>query len=132
MAKKATKKTKTASSGKKQSQSVVGEFLHSLPGQFLIGGLTVAGIAYFSNNATNPAVAGIIGALPVGMPSSIFVDDDKVASYAYNLLLMTIPLLLATLSNWYLISKLKYTKYESVGISMGVFVAISTVFAFVF
>ena len=99
--------------GKKQ-KSIVGKFIHSTPGQFIIGGLTVAGIAYFSNNVTNPAIAGLIGALPVGMPSSVFVDDSKVEGYAYNLMLMSIPLFLATILNWYLISHMKLDKYESV------------------
>ena len=115
--------------GKKQ-KSIVGKFLHSTPGQFIIGGLTVAGIAYFSNNVTNPAIAGLIGALPVGMPSSVFVDDSKVEGYAFNLMLMSIPLFLATILNWYLISKMKLDKYESVSYSMVSFVVIGGLITF--
>ena len=114
---------------KKQS-SIIGKFIHSIPGQFIIGGLTVAGIAYFGNHATNPAIAGLIGALPVGMPSSIFVDDAKVESYAYNLMLMSIPLILATILNWYLIAKMKFTKYKSVGVSMLLFIIAGAVITF--
>ena len=102
-------------------QSIIAKFLKSLMGQFLLGGLTVAGIAYFSNNLTNAALAGVIGAMPVGMPSSIFVDDSKVESYAYNLLIMTIPLFISTFTNWYFISRMKYSKYKSVSISMSIF-----------
>lgn len=102
-------------------KSFLGMFLKSLPGQFLIGGLTVAGIAYFSNHLANAALAGVIAAIPVGMPSSVFVDDSKVEAYSYNLLIMTIPLFFTTFMNWFLISKMKYTKYKSVSISMGVF-----------
>uniref|UniRef100_A0A6C0C6C6 Uncharacterized protein n=1 Tax=viral metagenome TaxID=1070528 RepID=A0A6C0C6C6_9ZZZZ len=108
----------------KQHSNIIGSFIHSTVGQFIIGGLTVAGIAYFGNHATNPAVAGLIGALPVGMPSSVFVDDTKVESYAYNLMMMSIPLILATILNWYLIAKMKFTKYKSVGMSMLLFVVI--------
>jgi hypothetical protein len=115
----------------KKSGSTIGKFMHSMPGQFLMGGLTVAGIAYFSNNATNPAVAGIIGALPVGMPSSVFVDDSKVAAYSYNLMIMTVPLMIATICNWYLITKMSFTKYKSVAVSMSVFVVVSTILAFI-
>lgn len=118
------------SQGKTKNPSIIGKFLNSIPGQFIIGGLTVAGIAYFGNNATNPAIAGLIGALPVGMPSSVFVDDAKVESYAYNLMLMSIPLLLATILNWYLIAKMKFTKYKSVGISMLLFVMIGAIITF--
>ena len=119
------------SQGKTKNQSsIIGKFLHSIPGQFIIGGLTVAGIAYFGNNVANPAIAGLIGALPVGMPSSVFVDDVKVESYAYNLMLMSIPLLLSTILNWYLIAKMKFTKYKSVGISMLLFIIIGAVIAF--
>ena len=119
------------SQGKTKNQSsIIGKFLHSIPGQFIIGGLTVAGIAYFGNNVTNPAIAGLIGALPVGMPSSVFVDDAKVESYAYNLMLMSIPLILATILNWYLIAKMKFTKYKSVGISMLLFIIMGAVITF--
>jgi len=114
---------------KKQS-SIIGKFIHSTSGQFIIGGLTVAGIAYFGNNATNPAIAGLIGALPVGMPSSVFVDDEKVESYAYNLMLMSIPLILATILNWYLIAKMKFTKYKSVSVSMLFFIIAGAVITF--
>ena len=110
--------------------SIIGKFIHSTPGQFIIGGLTVAGIAYFGNHAKNPAIAGLIGALPVGMPSSVFVDDAKVESHAYNLMLMSIPLILATILNWYLIAKMKFTKYKSVGISMLLFVMIGAIITF--
>jgi len=117
------------SQGKTKNVSI-GKFLQSVPGQFIIGSLTVAGIAYFGNNATNPAIAGLIGALPVCMPSSVFVDDAKVESYAYNLMLMSIPLILATILNWYLIAKMKFTKYKSVGVSMLLFIIAGAVITF--
>lgn len=41
--------------------------------------------------------------MPIGMPSSIFIDDKNVESYAYNLLIMTFVLLAATFSNWALL-----------------------------
>ena len=115
---------------KKSKKNAVGRILNSLPAQFIIGGLTVVGIAYFSNNASNPAVAGLIGALPIGMPSSVFVADAKVEAYAYNLMLMTIPLIAGTILNWFLIAKMKYTKYKSVGASLLLFVAVGALIAF--
>jgi hypothetical protein len=106
-------------------KSIIETFLKSLQGQFIIGGLTVAGIAYFSNNLSNAALSGIIGALPVGMPSSVFVDDSKVEAYALNLLIMSVPLFIATFTNWFFISKMKFSKYKSVGLSMCIFLGSS-------
>ena len=116
--------------GKKEKKNIVGRMLNSLPAQFIIGGLTVAGIAYFSNNASDPAIAGLIGALPIGMPSSVFVADSKVEAYAYHLMLMTIPLMLGTILNWFLIAKMKYTKYKSVGASLLLFVIVGALLVF--
>lgn len=98
--------------------SIIQTFIQSFVGQFLIGGLTVGGIAYFSNHINNTAIAGVIAAMPIGMPSSIFVDDDKVVSYSKNLLDMSLVLLTATFQNWYLLAHTKMSKYESVGLSM--------------
>jgi len=110
--------------------NAISMFLNSIIGQFIIGGLTVGGIAFFSNNVSNPALAGVIAAMPIGMPSSVFVDDNKVAAYSYNLLMMTIILLLSTAVNWYLISVKKMNKYHSVLISLAVFWVFGLAYAF--
>lgn len=99
---------------------VVKNMVQGLPGQFLIGGLTVAGISHFSKGA-NPILAGIIAAVPIGMPSSVFVPDAKVATYATNLLIMSSALIACTLTNWFFITRLKWSKYKSVGASLVVF-----------
>jgi hypothetical protein len=112
-------------------KSIVQQFLESLIGKFIIGGLTVSAIAYSSNNLNNAALSGVIGAMPIGMPSSIFVDDKDVEAYSYSLLIMTIPLIMATFSNWYLISKMKMDKYESVPISLLVFIIPALLIAFI-
>ena len=77
--------------------STINKFINSLPGQFLIGGLTVAGINYFSNNIANTAIAGVIAGVPVGLPSTIFVKDAKVSDYSTHLLFMTAILFFVTL-----------------------------------
>jgi len=110
--------------------SVLHNFMNSIPGQFLIGGLTVAGIGFAGNNVSNKAIAGLIAAMPIGMPSSIFIDDKKVESYAYNLLIMTFVLLAATFSNWALLKYAKMDKYKSVMISLGVFWGFGLLVAF--
>ena len=103
-------------------------FIQSLVGQFLIGGLTVSGIAYFSNNINNTAIAGLIAAMPIGMPSSIFVDDRKVVNYSKKLLDMSFVLLLVTFLNWYLLAYTKTTKYKSVTISMIAFFVLGSIY----
>lgn len=105
-------------------------FLNSFPGQFLIGGLTVGGIAYFSNELDNAVLAAVIAALPIGMPSSVFVADDKVVSYSKNLMFMTFALIIATTQNWYLLSHVKMSKYKSVPWSMGTFVVLALIYTY--
>ena len=103
-------------------------FIQSLVGQFLIGGLTVSGIAYFSNNINNTAIAGFIAAMPIGMPSSIFVDDKKVVSYSKKLLDMSFVLLIATFLNWFLLAYTKMSKYKTVSISMLTFIVLGSIY----
>ena len=97
--------------------------LNSTPGQFLLGGFTVSTIAYFSNNLhpPNPALAGLIAAMPIGMPSSVFVNNAQVAQYSWHLLVMSVVLLMSTFSNWYLISHMNLSKFSSVAISLALF-----------
>ncbi len=110
--------------------SALHTFINSAPGQFLIGGLTVAGIGFAGNNVSNKAIAGLIAAMPLGMPSSIFIDDKSVEKYAYNLLIMTIVLFAATFTNWALLKYAKMNKYRSVMISLGVFWGFGLLVAF--
>jgi len=91
----------------------------------------VAGIAYFANNLNNAVLAGVIAAVPIGMPSSVFVDDAKVKGYSRNLLLMSFILQIATAMNWYLLTYTKVGKYKSVGYSMLTFIVLGTIYAMV-
>ena len=104
-------------------------FLNSFPGQFLIGGLTVGGIAFFANVLDNPVIAGVIAALPIGMPSSVFVDNNKVVSYSKNLMFMTFALMTATIQNWYMLSQLKMSKFKTVPYSMTTFMVLGLLYA---
>jgi len=92
--------------------------INSLPIQFLIGGLTVAGISYFSNHLANTAISGVIASIPIGLPSSIFVKDSKLKGYSTHLLIMTGVLFLATLMFWFLFNHMKINKYVAVLYSM--------------
>jgi len=99
-------------------QGSINKTISSLPGQFLIGGLTVSGISYVSNILNNPLLGGIIAGIPLGMPSTIFVKDSNVKGYTWNLMIMSTVLLLSTILNWFLINIVRYDKYTSVMISM--------------
>lgn len=111
--------------------SALHTFVNSLPGQFTIGGLTVSGIAGFSNRLNNPALAGVIASVPVGMPSSIFVKDSDLPEYSWNLLAMTAVLFFATFVNWFLITRMKFSKYKSVGTAMSVWAVLGALYYFV-
>ena len=103
-------------------------FVQSIVGQFVIGGLTVAGIAGFSNSLHDPALAGIIASVPIGMPSSVFVSDADVTEYSWNLLVMTSGLFLATFVNWLLLAHVKAPKYESVACAMSVWAIFGAIY----
>ena len=111
--------------------SFIHEAMNSLPGQFMIGGATVAGISFISNHLNNPLLAGIIASIPIGMPSTIFVKDSQVLSYTWNLLVMTSVLVLATTINYYLVNHAHYDKYESAGISFAIWAGLGAVYYFV-
>ena len=95
------------------------DFLNSTPGQFIIGGTTVSGISYLSN-FMNPLLGGIFGGIPIGLPSSVFIDDNKVLSYLENLSVMTIILSIVTISGYLLKKHTKKSKYEIIKITMSI------------
>lgn len=109
----------------------VNNFVNSLPGQFVIGGLTVAGISGFANQLHNPALAGIIASVPIGMPSSVFVSDNEIVEYSWKLLVMTSVLMCATFTNWYLLTHTKMSKYRTVPIAMSVWAGLGAVYYFI-
>jgi hypothetical protein len=47
------------------------KILNSLPGQFVLGGTTVSGISYLSNQMSS-LIGGIFGGIPIGLPSCVF------------------------------------------------------------
>jgi len=91
---------------------------------FLIGGLTVSGITYYANVINNPLIAGIIAAVPIGMPSSVLVNDGCLVKYSQNLMAMTAALFIATVIYYYAL-KHGYNKYQSVivGLLVWLFIA---------
>jgi len=110
--------------------SLVHTFLNSLFGQFIIGGLTVAGITSFSNQLHNPLLAGIVASVPIGMPSAVFVNDKELPSYSWNLLIMTSGLYLATFVFWFMFNHLKFDKYQSVSVAMSIWAGFGVIYYF--
>lgn len=108
--------------------SFVKTFMDSILGQFLIGGLTVSGISFLSNNIGNPVLAGIVASIPIGMPSTIFVKDSQVPAYTWNLLIMTSVLVFATIINYYLVNHVKLNKYQSAGLGMSVWASLGFIY----
>jgi len=104
--------------------STLQSFLNSLLGQFMIGGTTVSGISYFSKNFSTLA-ASIIGGVPIGLPSALFIDDKNVLSYLQNLSVMTFILFFVTTMSFVIMKYEKYDKYKTISISLGTWVALS-------
>jgi len=49
--------------------------------EFLIGGLTIGGIKYVSDNIDDIRVAALVGNIPVILMSSIMIKDNKVKGF---------------------------------------------------
>jgi hypothetical protein len=49
--------------------------------EFLIGGLTIGGIKYASDNIDDIRVAALVGNIPVILMSSIMIKDNKVKGF---------------------------------------------------
>jgi hypothetical protein len=75
---------------------------------FIIGGFTVAGVKFASKNISNTAIAALIGAIPIGLISIVFISNDKSLGYSENYFFITLALLtsiaffytLRTYTNW--------------------------------
>lgn len=109
---------------------LIEKIANSLPGQFIIGGIMVSSIGYFTKNSNYPALAALIAAIPVGMPSSVFVKDSKLKAYNKNLLIMTVVLLLVTTTNWYFTDKMKWGKHKAVLVSLSLFFVLGGLYSF--
>ena len=101
----------------------VKHFLQSELGQFVVGGTTVAGISYLAKHFST-LVAAIFGGVPIGLPSSVFIEDNKVLSYLKNSTVMAFILFLATLTAFLLKKYKKYDKYKTVSLAMLTWVAL--------
>ena len=85
---------------------------------FLIGGFTVSSISYLANNIKNTILASMFATIPLAMPSSIFIDDNKVKKYSKHILFYDFFLLISTFLNWALLEYTDLNKYETVTLSL--------------
>tara|TARA_B100001057_G_C22679447_1_gene883142 strand:- start:127 stop:468 length:342 start_codon:yes stop_codon:yes gene_type:complete len=97
---------------------LLSEIFDSLLFKFLLGGFIISGISFFSNNIGNTLLAGIIACIPIEMAAIVLVENKRVKSYSWHILIMTCLLVIATSINYYLINNIKLNKYKSVFISI--------------
>lgn len=62
---------------------------------FLFGGVVLSGVKYSSAHIKNPAIAAVIGGIPLGLISIFLIADDKSFKYAHNYFFVTLSLLTA-------------------------------------
>ena len=65
---------------------------------FLLGGATIAGVKYMAAHLNNPALAAILGGLPVGLLSIYVITSQNSVEYAHNYFYVTLILATAILS----------------------------------
>ena len=85
---------------------------------FISGGVTVAAIKYLGNFAS-PSTAAVIGVFPIGLISSVFIDDvNRLRLYLYNYQFMIICLACGTVSYRLLIESGTLTRSQALFVSL--------------
>ncbi len=88
---------------------MVNHLLVTLLEPFLIGGSVIAGVKWASLYL-NPGLAAVIGGVPTGLISSMFIAQDQRTDYVHNYIFVTAILLVAVLLYYYLLIKTKLDK----------------------
>ena len=68
--------------------------------EFLIGGVAVSTISYFGNHLS-PVLAGLIGGIPIALPSLYFINNDRNIKLVSTTLLVSSLLLFITVVVFY-------------------------------
>ena len=95
--------------------------------EFLIGGTTVVAISYFGNNV-DPLLAGLLGGIPLALPSLYFVTGDQNVKSVSTTLLFSTFLLFLTVVTFYVLHYSKRAdipKNKSLVIAMSVWLAVT-------
>lgn len=85
---------------------------------FLLGGSIIAGVKYTATKLHNPALAAILGGLPIGLMSIYFVSTSEASSYAYNYFYVTLILLMSIMLFYVLYTHGNLSKNIAWGITM--------------
>jgi len=92
--------------------------------EFMIGGTFVAVISGLGNYV-DPLLAGLIAGIPIGLPSTIFINGKlKSKEYVTNLTITSALLLAVTLLFYYIYIKKDIEKKKSIAIAMGIWIII--------
>lgn len=66
----------------------------------------------------DPMLLGLLGAMPLALLFIIFVSEDDVSHYSFNLGLGLLGYALATLTFWYLFTQTNLSKVGALGVSL--------------
>ena len=77
--------------------------------RFIIGGIILSGSTWLANNS-NPLLAGILITIPLELVSLFFVHENRLRSYAYSILIMSIATVIPVLY-YNLILPYKFLEY---------------------
>lgn len=95
--------------------------------EFLIGGTTVVAISYFGNSV-DPLLAGLLGGIPLALPSLYFVTGEQNVKAVSTTLLFSTFLLFLTVVTFYALhysKKVVIPKNRALVISMSVWLAVT-------
>lgn len=76
---------------------------------FLIGGSIIAGVKWASLYL-NPGLAAVVGGVPTGLISSMFITEQQRDDYVYNYIFVTAILLAAVLVYYFILTKTEVSK----------------------
>lgn len=71
--------------------------LKSLIIPFLLGGTLISGVKFAATHMDNPALAAILGGIPVGLTAIFFLTSDKSIGYSHDYFYVTLSLATAIL-----------------------------------
>ena len=103
------------------------ELVNSLVGKFIVGGTFVSGIAFIAKHFST-LMAAIFAGVPIGLPSSLFIDEKHVLEYLENLTLMTLILFIVTLFAYLFKKYTNSDKYKTIKTTVVVWVALSFIY----
>ena len=93
---------------------------------FLIGGSIIAGVKWASLYL-NPGLAAVIGGVPTGLISSMFITEDKRDDYVYNYIFVSAILLAAVLVYYFVLTKTGISRTNAFIIAIGFWIIVQLI-----